>query len=202
MKKLSLVIVLLLITIVSIAQYSPKYYREVTIYNNFSNAINNYAGLLIIDTKSLISAGYMKVDGSDIRFSTSKCNFLFTSYWIEKGINTDSTYIWVRIPSIGGYDNTVAYMYYGDNNAVASSNFNATFPARLITSGSSGNITVTTGLKYYGWLEVKAGDTLVLSNNGPIEIIASYIDIQGGINGKGKGNTSTRMDSKGAGLGG
>src|SRR3990172_2830495 len=49
-------------------------------------------------------------------------------YWIESGVNTTTTSIWVKVDSISASPATTAiYMYYGNSSAVASSNGDNTF---------------------------------------------------------------------------
>jgi len=76
-------------------------YRRAIIINNANNAksLANYQVLVTIDTASLISAGKMKSDCGDIRFTDLDGNTLL-NYWIESGCNSASTKIWVKVPSI------------------------------------------------------------------------------------------------------
>ncbi len=106
--------------------------RSVTISNTGSSLLD-YQVLVTIDTSSLISAGKMLSNGNDIRFTSSDGSTLL-SYWIESGINTTSTKIWVKIPSILPGTNTI-YLYYG--NPVASSASNSTDTFQLFDDFSS-----------------------------------------------------------------
>lgn len=104
-----------------------KYRRPITI-NNTGNPSNltNYQVVVIVDTASLVSAGKMRSDCGDIRFTDNDGNTLL-SYWIESGINTSSTRIWVRVPSIPGGSTKVIYMYYGNPTATSRSNGSSVF---------------------------------------------------------------------------
>jgi len=102
-----------------------KYRRDITI-NNTSNpsSLTNYQVLITVDTSTPISAGKMRSDGGDIRFYDGANNL---SYWIESGINTSSTKIWVNVPSIPAMSTKVIQMYYGNPNLTSLSNGNNTF---------------------------------------------------------------------------
>ena len=90
-----------------------SHYTPITIANP-GGAFTYYLALLTVDTAAPITAGTMRADGGDIRFvdnSTAEYN-----YWIESGLNTSATKIWVKVPSVPlGY--TTFGLYYGDANA-------------------------------------------------------------------------------------
>ena len=104
-----------------------KYRRAITISNTQNaNTLTNYQVLITLDTQSLILAGKMRSDAGDIRFTDSDGATLL-SYWIESGINTTSTNIWVKVPSIPASSTKVIYVYYGNPSATSASNGDATF---------------------------------------------------------------------------
>jgi len=101
-----------------------SYRRPITITSTLS--LSNYQILIQVDTASLISAGKMRSDGGDIRFTDSD-GVTLLSYWIEPGtINTANTRIWVKAPSIPSGTKT-AYVYYGNPSATSQSNGDNTF---------------------------------------------------------------------------
>jgi hypothetical protein len=102
-----------------------KYVRNITI-DNSSNAssLTSYQVLVIADTSTPISAGRMRADGGDIRFYDGTTSL---NYWIEGGINTTSTRIWVKIPFISASSIKVIQMYYGNPNAGSISSGDNTF---------------------------------------------------------------------------
>lgn len=100
-----------------------SYRTMVTIENNGSSLIN-YQQLVNVDTQGPISAGRMQADGSDIRFTTAKCSPL--TYWIESGLNSAATRIWVKVPVLPDGDSTI-FMYYGNAAAEAASSGFDTF---------------------------------------------------------------------------
>jgi len=116
-----------------------RYRRPITINNsNNSSSLTNYQILTTLDTASLISAGKMRSDGGDIRFTDSDGTTLL-NYWVESGINTSSTYIWVKVPSIPANSTKTIYVYYGNPNATSLSNGDNTFDFFDDFTGSSLN---------------------------------------------------------------
>ena len=95
------------------------YRRAITITNNVDYDLENFQVNVIIDTATLISQGKMQADGRDIRFVSADGTEL--PYWIESGINTASTSIWVKIPSIPAHGSITIYIYYGNPTAAPQS---------------------------------------------------------------------------------
>jgi len=115
-----------------------KYYMPVTVTNNVSSSLSDYQVKVTVNTASLISASKMISTGDDIRFvDPSTCNTLY--YWIESGINTSSTVIWVKVPSLGGSSSKTLRMYYGNSSAAAASDGDNTFLLFDDFNGSSLN---------------------------------------------------------------
>ncbi|MEW6069899.1 MAG: DUF2341 domain-containing protein [Candidatus Thermoplasmatota archaeon] len=104
---------------------SWQYRKPITIAEQSGTALIDYQVLLTIDTASLISVGKMQSDGDDIRFTDA--NNIELSYWIESGINTTTTKIWVKVPNIPASGTSIIYTYYGNPNASGASNGNSTF---------------------------------------------------------------------------
>ena len=79
---------------------------------------------LSIDTTSLYSAGKLRADCGDIRFTDSGDSGLY--YWIEDcntdGTNGGNSIIWVKVPQIDG----TVYMYYGNPSAATTADANET----------------------------------------------------------------------------
>jgi hypothetical protein len=104
-----------------------QYRRPITINNSSnSNSLTDYQISVTLNTQSLISAGKMRSDGGDIRFIDSNGTTLL-NYWVESGINTSSTYIWVKVPSIPANSTKTIYVYYGNSSATSQSNGDNTF---------------------------------------------------------------------------
>lgn len=102
-----------------------KYRVPVELDNSSSDALSNYEVNLSLNTNALIQTGKMQSLGQDIRFLDASGNNL--DYWIESGINTSKTSLWVQVSSIRAYGKDTIYMYYGNSTATAKSNADATF---------------------------------------------------------------------------
>ncbi len=97
-----------------------QYRLPIVIKKTAGNILTDYQIALTIDTASLISAGKMKSDCSDIRFVDENGNVL--PYYIESGCNSRNTKIWIRLPQLYVGRNTTIYMYYGNPEAASMSN--------------------------------------------------------------------------------
>jgi hypothetical protein len=107
--------------------YTASYRIPVTIDNTQnSNNLTDYQICITLDTASLISAGKMRSDCGDIRFIDSD-GVTMLNYWIESGINTTSTKIWVKIPFIPANSTKTIYLYYGNPDETSLSDGNKTF---------------------------------------------------------------------------
>ena len=98
-------------------------YRTQVIINNTLNPISltDFQVLVNIDTVSLIDAGKMQGDCGDIRCTDSD-GVTLLGYWIESGINSSDTKIWVKIPLIPANSTKIIYLYYGNPDAASTSN--------------------------------------------------------------------------------
>ncbi len=113
------------VTITGTGFQRPYYSTPLTIDNTLGSALTDYQVLVTVDTATLISEGKMRGDagneGGDIRFYDSD-GVTSLDYWIESGINTASTQIWVEVPSIPDADSKTIYMTYGDTSLTSASN--------------------------------------------------------------------------------
>ncbi|MEW6592381.1 MAG: DUF2341 domain-containing protein [Candidatus Hadarchaeota archaeon] len=89
-----------------------KYRRPVIISNAGSSALVDYQVTLTLDTAALITSGKLRGNGYDIRFALGDGTEL--PYWIESGMNTSATKVWVKVPSIPPNRVTRIFMYYGN----------------------------------------------------------------------------------------
>ncbi|MHC5182889.1 MAG: DUF2341 domain-containing protein, partial [Planctomycetota bacterium] len=105
-----------------------QYRKAIDIDNTSgSQALTNHAVQISIDTAAAIAAAKMNPYGGDIRFidpdEPSELDF-----WIESGLNTSNTRIWIEIPGIDAGSVKTVYMYYGSSNhRVPQSNGEDTF---------------------------------------------------------------------------
>ncbi|MCX8174478.1 MAG: DUF2341 domain-containing protein, partial [Thermoplasmata archaeon] len=103
-----------------------SYYSPVWIDNrNNPETLWNYTLNLTLDTASLIAQGKMRPDCGDLRFTDTNGSPI--AHWIERGINTTTTLIWVKVPQIPGSSITTIYMLYGNSSAQSVANASQTF---------------------------------------------------------------------------
>ena len=105
--------------------YDPWRYRRSINIGNGTGAHIDAKVKVAINTRELIAVGKMQPDGRDIRF-TKADKITKIPYWIESGINTTSTVIWVRIRFIPSGGSNI-YLYYGNPAAAPDSDKIATF---------------------------------------------------------------------------
>lgn len=182
---------------VAIGQYKPSWCMKLLVVEPYGLNHDDFPAMFRINTQALVSAGSMQSDGDDIRFSTG-CPIAFNPYWIESGMNTDSTIIWVKIPQLQADDSLELWMYFGDSLALVQSDFSTTFPNALITTGS----TTVSGIKQYGWLEVNTGHTLNITSGQTLTVIAEKVIINGTVYGTGCGYAAPAAAGIGSGPGG
>ncbi len=122
MKKFYFLLVVLFITSSKlIAQPAGwLYLQAITITNNATTAGTNIQVLVTLNTATTIAANQMQANGNDIRFGSTCSGATLYNYYIESGINTATTKIWVLVPNLP-VGNTVIYMYYGNPAAAAAS---------------------------------------------------------------------------------
>lgn len=164
------------------------HWRKPITINNGGSAQTNFQIKVTVDTQTLIGAGKMQASGNDIRFTTSG-GVTLIDYWIESGINTTATVIWVEVPSIPTGSSTI-YIYYGNTSAAAASNGTNTFLFFDDFSGtlSKWNIHVGTTIAItasYGnpspCLEISGGTTASPYGFAAIGSDATYAGFQDGI---------------------
>jgi gliding motility-associated-like protein len=121
-----------------------RYTRAIAVTNIDFGLLNDWQVRLIIDTQSLIGSGKMNADGSDIRFTTDDC-CTEIPYWIQSGINTAATVIWVRVPQVVSNGTSMIQMYYGNAGATTTVS-NLDLVHFSIGNDSMGTDTATPGL--------------------------------------------------------
>ncbi len=91
------------------------YRTPITVSENSGTDLSDYSVELTLDTASMISAGTLNSDGSDLRFTDSSGNLV--GHWVESSMNSSSTVIWVRVPSITASSTATIYAYHGYSSA-------------------------------------------------------------------------------------
>jgi len=89
-----------------------QYRVPITITNPNSTPAFDFQVPVIFNSQALISANKMQATGADIRFTDCSCTIL--SHWIESGLNTTTTRVWVKVPSLPANATITIYMYYGN----------------------------------------------------------------------------------------
>jgi hypothetical protein len=97
----------------------------VTVDNPGGGELVDFQVALTLNTAALVTLGKMNADGSDIRFVDADGTTPLP-YWIESGINTDTTRIWVKIPRIPPGEKTIRF-YFGNPAAPPLSSGTHTF---------------------------------------------------------------------------
>lgn len=168
--KFILLFLVLLCTISTAAAWAnsdSKYYQTLEINNTGIN-LTDYSYNILADTQSLISAGKMNLNGSDVRFYDSD-DITSLWHWNESAFNQTNTSFWVDCSSLINTSNTTIYMYYGDVDAVTTSNISETFLfGDDFESGNlnqwdeptGGTITSTAGEVYAGTYAVKTNQDI------------------------------------------
>ncbi|MBI2121661.1 MAG: DUF2341 domain-containing protein [Candidatus Sungbacteria bacterium] len=105
----------------------PNWQYRKLISISSATALSNYQILISLDTASLVSAGKMRSDCGDMRFTDFGSTVLL-NYWMESGCNSENSKIWVKVPSITAPSGKI-YLYYGNASASFLSNGQNTFLA-------------------------------------------------------------------------
>ena len=159
------------------------YVKEVTIDNTpISTSNNNFQELITVDTQTPISQGKMDITGKDIRFVDDDCATSLC-YWIESGINTSSTKIWVMLPTLAANSIKTFFMFYGNPAALDASSFSCVFPNILTVTGA---VTLS-GNQNYDWIDIQGGSNISVGAGQILSFNARKITFAGTINGNGKG---------------
>ncbi|MBK5285954.1 MAG: DUF2341 domain-containing protein, partial [Bacteroidia bacterium] len=95
-----------------------QHVMPVAVTENSGSTLVNYQLHLTINTQALIANLQMNSNGDDIRFK-GNCLGTNLNYWIESGINTASTSIWVEIDTLPANSTKTIFMFYGNPSALA-----------------------------------------------------------------------------------
>lgn len=122
-----------------------NYVQPLQAQNNTASLVTDYQLQFTFNTSTPIGAGQMNVNGDDIRFGKDCAGTTLFNYWIESGINTASTVIWVKIDSLPASGTMQFYMFYGNASAPAASAVMGTFigphsSTDSVASGGAGGV--------------------------------------------------------------
>lgn len=147
MKYSLILLVFVIISLPGLAQIPGwSFSQPITILEHSGNPVTNYQLKLTIDTQTPISNGQMQLAGDDIRFSTACNGGNDLNYWIESGMNTTTTQIWVKVDSIPANGGKTIYLNYGNASATTQSAINGTFIGPhsctdSVSGGAAGGVT-------------------------------------------------------------
>lgn len=128
------------------------YLAPVRITNSATVKTYNFQQLLVIDTKSLIDGKQLKADGSDLRFGKELSGATQYPYYIESGINTTQTKVWVKLETVLPKTTATFYMFYGNSSATAGSSLSTFYgPYSTTDSITSNNVGSTTSKVHRGF---------------------------------------------------
>lgn len=114
-----------------------RYSAPIVITNSSTTALSNYQVQLTINTSTLIAAGKLKVDGSDLRFTEGGCCATIVCHYIESGLNTPTTRVWLKIRSLPANTSTSVSMMYGNSIAPSANDPYCVFPVFDEFNGTS-----------------------------------------------------------------
>lgn len=134
--------------------YGTGSQRPVTL--SYSGTTLTNAGVPVrLDTARLIAAGRMRADGGDLRWFDADGKTAL-SYWLESGLNTTDTLVWVSVPLLTNGGKRI-YVSYGDSARTSASSLASVFPT-LANSARNGL-----------WLKANAG-TGASGENDPVSV--------------------------------
>jgi hypothetical protein len=104
-----------------------SYSTPITVTNPNATPLTDFQILLSVNTASMVGAGHMLANGNDIRFIEDANCTEFLPYYIDSGMNSTATKIWVKIPSIPASGSVDIYLFYGNPAATIASSANLVF---------------------------------------------------------------------------
>ena len=87
------------------------HFQRFAVTEHSGTQIIDYQLKLTVNTQVLITAGQMDVTGKDIRFGKNQSGANLYNYWIESGLNTDNTVIWVKIDTLNANETKTLYWF-------------------------------------------------------------------------------------------
>ncbi|MEA3312737.1 MAG: LamG-like jellyroll fold domain-containing protein [candidate division WOR-3 bacterium] len=107
------------------------YEREVVVSNPAESLQTDVQIMLTLDTRSLIEAGKLDLEGNALRFFRRVQPL---SYWVADGIHTCSTRIWLRLDSLFPDESKLTLLYSSSTDGYEDS-FDAIFTKAQVDSG-------------------------------------------------------------------
>lgn len=102
------------------------YRVPITVTNSTGGTLTNYQVHITLNTSSLITAGKLQSSGNDLTATDSNGSTQLSSWFDPTTLNTTTTDLWIKIPSLPAGTYTV-YVYYGNSGASMQSSIVNTF---------------------------------------------------------------------------
>lgn len=99
------------------------YATPITVTNNVNSTVLGWQIPIYVNTQALISGNKMDAKGADLRFSKDCAGTKLLDYFIDSGMNTQKTKIWVKIDTLHPSADLIIYMLYGNSSASAASTY-------------------------------------------------------------------------------
>lgn len=129
-----------------------SYLAPIRITNKALMRTYDFQQMIIVNTKGLIDAKQLKADGSDLRFGKDQTGSVLYPYYIESGINTTTTRIWVKLDVMVPNTTTTFYMFYGNKSATVGSTLKTFYgPYSTTDSTTSSNPGTSVGKVHRGF---------------------------------------------------
>lgn len=94
---------------------------SVVVSEHSGAALSEHQVPFSIDTQQLIAQGRLRADAADLRFAMDEAGSQPVLHWIEGGVGTTDTRVWLRVPSIPAGADVGVYMFIGNAAAADTS---------------------------------------------------------------------------------
>ena len=176
-----------------------SYRSKITITELENVSRTNYPVKITVDTRALVAAGKMLKGGNDLRFADSCFNTPY-DFFIESGMNTKKTNIWIKIPKLDAKGSLDIYMFYGRPGSIGASSVSSVFSTSFV---SSNRVTRWKGTQNYDYIHIKSTDSIYIDDTARLILNSKIVTIDGYIKGIGAGeDQGTTAFAKGKGPGG
>ncbi|MDP7112700.1 MAG: DUF2341 domain-containing protein, partial [Myxococcota bacterium] len=91
------------------------YRTPITVTEQSGTELVDYSVVVTLDTQAMIAAGTLEASGADLRFVDDVGTLL--GHWVEGGLDTPTTTIWVLVPSVPASGTATIWAYHGNPGA-------------------------------------------------------------------------------------